>query len=433
MRMYDIIEKKRDGFELTDEEIRFFIEGYTDGSIPDYQASALCMAIFFQGMNDREITTLTMAMEKSGDTIDLSDFGTLSADKHSTGGVGDKTSLIVMPTVASLGAKVAKMTGRGLGHTGGTVDKLESIPGYQIALDSNAFLKQVHEIGIALVGQSGNLTPADKKLYALRDVTATVNSIPLITSSIMSKKLAAGAHNIVLDVKVGSGAFMKTPEDAAELATKMVTIGKMCGRKVTAVLSNMDAPLGYNIGNALEAKEAIEALKGRSKGDLYEVCLTLASNLIHSVFDLPLDEARCKVVEAIDNGSAFNTFRTWIKAQGGDVRVIDDPDQFEKAPIAYEIRSSKAGYLSRMDAEEIGLVSVMLGAGREKKEDSIDYSAGIILAKKTGEKVEEGDLLATLYTARENVLKDAERRYLGALSFSDTEPAKAPLISQVIA
>lgn len=432
MRMYDIIEKKRDGFELTDEEIRFFIEGYTDGSIPDYQASALCMAIFFQGMNDREITTLTMAMEKSGDTIDLSDFGTLSADKHSTGGVGDKTSLIVMPTVASLGAKVAKMTGRGLGHTGGTVDKLESIPGYQIALDSNAFLKQVHEIGIALVGQSGNLTPADKKLYALRDVTATVNSIPLITSSIMSKKLAAGAHNIVLDVKVGSGAFMKTPEEAAELATKMVTIGKMCGRKVTAVLSNMDAPLGYNIGNALEVKEAIEVLKGRSKGDLYEVCLTLASNLIHSVFDLPLDEARCKVVEAIDNGSAFNTFRTWIKAQGGDVRVIDDPDQFEKAPIAYEIRSSKAGYLSRMDAEEIGLVSVMLGAGREKKEDSIDYSAGIILAKKTGEKVEEGDLLATLYTARENVLKDAERRYLGALSFSDTEPAKAPLIYQVI-
>ena len=390
MRMYDIIEKKRDGFELTDEEIRFFIEGYTDGSIPDYQASALCMAIFFQGMNDREITTLTMAMEKSGDTIDLSDFGTLSADKHSTGGVGDKTSLIVMPTVASLGAKVAKMTGRGLGHTGGTVDKLESIPGYQIALDSKAFLRQVHEIGIALVGQSGNLTPADKKLYALRDVTATVNSIPLITSSIMSKKLAAGAHNIVLDVKVGSGAFMKTPEDAAELATKMVTIGKMCGRKVTAVLSNMDAPLGYNIGNALEVKEAIEVLKGRSKGDLYEVCLTLASNLIHSVFDLPLEEARCKVVEAIDNGSAFNTFRTWIKAQGGDVRVIDDPDQFEKAPIAYEIRSPKAGYLSRMDAEEIGLVSVMLGAGREKKEDSIDYSAGIILAKKTGEKVEEG-------------------------------------------
>jgi len=430
--MYDIIEKKRDGLELTDEEIRFFIEGYTDGSIPDYQASALCMAIYFRGMTDREITTLTMAMEHSGDTIDLSAFGSLSADKHSTGGVGDKTSLIVMPTVASLGAKVAKMTGRGLGHTGGTVDKLESIPGYRIALDSEAFLQQVREIGIALVGQSGNLTPADKKLYALRDVTATVSSIPLITSSIMSKKLAAGAHNIVLDVKVGSGAFMKTPEEAAELARKMVTIGKLCGRKVTAVLSNMDAPLGYNIGNALEVQEAIEVLQGRSKGDLYEVCLTLASNLIHSVFDLPLEEARQKVAEAIENGSAFQTFRTWIARQGGDVSVIDDPSLFAKAPIVYEIRSPRSGYLSRMDAEEIGLVSVLLGAGREKKEDSIDYSAGIRLAKKTGEKVQEGDLLATLYTARENVLPEAEKRYLGALSFAEDEPAKAPLIYQVL-
>ncbi len=432
MRMYDIIEKKRDGFELTDEEIRFFIKGYTDGSIPDYQASALCMAIYFRGMTDREITTLTMAMEHSGDTIDLSDFGTLSADKHSTGGVGDKTSLIVMPIVASLGAKVAKMTGRGLGHTGGTVDKLESIPGYRIALDSDAFLKQVHEIGIALVGQSGNLTPADKKLYALRDVTATVNSIPLITSSIMSKKLAAGAHNIVLDVKVGSGAFMKTPEAAAELAGKMVTIGKMAGRRVTAVLSNMDAPLGYNIGNALEVQEAIEVLKGRSKGDLYEVCLTLAANLIHSVFDLPLDEARAKVTAAIDDGSAFATFRSWISRQGGDVSVIDDPSLFAKAPLTYEIRSPKAGYIARMDAEEIGLVSVMLGAGREKKEDAIDYSAGIVLAKKTGEKVEEGDLLATFYTARGEILSAAEKRYLGALSFSEAEPEKAPLIYRVI-
>ena len=277
--MYDIIEKKRNGYSLSEEEIRFFIQGYTDGSIPDYQASALCMAIYFRGMDDQEISILTDAMAHSGDTVDLSRFGNLSADKHSTGGVGDKTSLIVIPVVASLGAKLAKMSGRGLGHTGGTVDKLESIPGYQTAMDGETFMQQVEKVGLAIVGQSGNLTPADKKLYALRDVTATVDSIPLITSSIMSKKLAAGAHNIVLDVKVGSGAFMKTPEQARELAVKMVTIGKLCGRNMAAVLSNMDVPLGTHIGNALEVKEALGVLRGEIHNDLREVCEVLASNI----------------------------------------------------------------------------------------------------------------------------------------------------------
>ncbi len=412
MRMYDIIEKKRDGLALSDEEIRFFVDGYTDGSIPDYQASALCMAIFFRGMNDREISVLTDAMAHSGDMIDLSRFGTLSADKHSTGGVGDKTSLIVMPIVAALGAKVAKMTGRGLGHTGGTVDKLESIPGYQIALDSERFLTQVEDIGISLVGQSGNLTPADKKLYALRDVTATVNSIPLITSSIMSKKLAAGAHNIVLDVKVGSGAFMKTPADGRALAEKMVSIGKLCGRNMTAVLTNMDVPLGHNIGNALEVREAVAVLKGESRGDLREVCIALASNLIRMVFDLTEEEARRRVIDALGSGAAFSKLKEWISAQGGDTRCLDDPSLFPATAFAYEIQSPVNGYIRKMDAERIGITSVMLGAGRETKDAPIDYSAGIVLCKKVGERVSAGETLATLYTNRESALAEAAEHYL---------------------
>lgn len=432
MRMYDIIEKKRDGLALSDEEIRFFVDGYTDGSIPDYQASALCMAIFFRGMNDREISVLTDAMAHSGDMIDLSRFGTLSADKHSTGGVGDKTSLIVMPIVAALGAKVAKMTGRGLGHTGGTVDKLESIPGYQIALDSERFLTQVEDIGISLVGQSGNLTPADKKLYALRDVTATVNSIPLITSSIMSKKLAAGAHNIVLDVKVGSGAFMKTPADGRALAEKMVSIGKLCGRNMTAVLTNMDVPLGHNIGNALEVREAVAVLKGESRGDLREVCIALASNLIRMVFDLTEEEARRRVIDALGSGAAFSKLKEWISAQGGDTRCLDDPSLFPATAFAYEIKSPVNGYIRKMDAERIGITSVMLGAGRETKDAPIDYSAGIVLCKKVGERVSAGETLATLYTNRESALAEAAEHYLTALTFGETPPEPQPLIYEIV-
>ena len=432
MRMYDIIEKKRDGLALSDEEIRFFVDGYTDGSIPDYQASALCMAIFFRGMNDREISVLTDAMAHSGDMIDLSRFGTLSADKHSTGGVGDKTSLIVMPIVAALGAKVAKMTGRGLGHTGGTVDKLESIPGYQIALDSEHFLTQVEDIGISLVGQSGNLTPADKKLYALRDVTATVNSIPLITSSIMSKKLAAGAHNIVLDVKVGSGAFMKTPADGRALAEKMVSIGKLCGRNMTAVLTNMDVPLGHNIGNALEVREAVAVLKGESRGDLREVCIALASNLIRMVFDLTEEEARRRVIDALGSGAAFSKLKEWISAQGGDTRCLDDPSLFPATAFAYEIQSPVNGYIRKMDAERIGITSVMLGAGRETKDAPIDYSAGIVLCKKVGERVSAGETLATLYTNRESALAEAAEHYLTALTFGETPPEPQPLIYEIV-
>ena len=432
MRMYDIIMKKRNGEELTKEEIRFFVDGYTAGEIPDYQASAFCMAVYFQGMTDRETFELTDAMAHSGDMVDLSRFGDLSCDKHSTGGVGDKTSMIVMPIVASLGAKAAKMTGRGLGHTGGTVDKLESIPGYDIALDPEEFLEQVEKIGIALVGQSGNLTPADKKLYALRDVTATVESIPLITSSIMSKKLAAGAKNIVLDVKVGSGAFMKTVEDATDLAEHMVSIGKYCGRKVTAVLTNMDVPLGHNIGNALEVKEAMMVLRGESKGDLYEVCKALASAILCSVFDLTREEAEEKVVRAIDDGSAFAKFKEWIGTQGGDVRYLENPALFRKAAYGYEVLAPQEGYIEKMDAEEIGMVSVMLGAGRETKEDPIDYSAGIVLKKKVGEKVLPGDVLCTFYTNKQKVLKEAEKRYLNALSFGAEEPAPEPLIYKII-
>ena len=364
--------------------------------------------------------------------IDLSRFGTLSADKHSTGGVGDKTSLIVMPIVAALGAKVAKMTGRGLGHTGGTVDKLESIPGYQIALDSERFLTQVEDIGISLVGQSGNLTPADKKLYALRDVTATVNSIPLITSSIMSKKLAAGAHNIVLDVKVGSGAFMKTPADGRALAEKMVSIGKLCGRNMTAVLTNMDVPLGHNIGNALEVREAVAVLKGESRGDLREVCIALASNLIRMVFDLTEEEARRRVIDALGSGAAFSKLKEWISAQGGDTRCLDDPSLFPATAFAYEIQSPVNGYIRKMDAERIGITSVMLGAGRETKDAPIDYSAGIVLCKKVGERVSAGETLATLYTNRESALAEAAEHYLTALTFGETPPEPQPLIYEIV-
>lgn len=432
MRMYDIILKKRGGAELSDEEISYFINGYTKGDIPDYQAAALMMAIYFQGMSARETVTLTQCMASSGDTVDLSCLGTLTVDKHSTGGVGDKTSLIVAPIVAALGAKVSKMSGRGLGHTGGTVDKLESIPGYQTTLSHTDFFKQVEKVGLALIGQSGNLTPADKKLYALRDVTATVDSIPLITSSIMSKKLAAGSHNIVLDVKVGSGAFMKTVEEAQELASQMVDIGKRCGRNIAAVLTNMDIPLGSAIGNALEIKEAVEVLRGNQKGALYEVCLALATQMISLTCDINEEQAQEKVIGCIDSGAAFEKMKEWIAAQGGDVSYIEDTTRFPESQYSLSVTAEQDGYISAMDAQEIGNICVLLGAGRADKNDTIDHTAGIVLHKKVGETVSVGESLCTLHTNRQSILTKAKNRYLKSLSITAEKPKSNPLIYKVI-
>lgn len=432
MRMYDIIQNKRNGLALSDEQIEFFIKGYTDGSIPDYQASALMMAIYFNGMDERETVTLTKAMAVSGDTVDLSQFGDYSADKHSTGGVGDKTSLIVAPIVASLGGKVTKMSGRGLGHTGGTVDKLESIPGYNISIPEEQFKKQIHKVGMAVIGQSGNLTPADKKLYALRDVTATVDSIPLIVSSIMSKKIAAGSKNIVLDVKVGSGAFMKTPEDAEILAKEMVKIGKKCGRNISALLTDMDTPLGSAIGNSLEIIEAVKVLKGEVNNDLKEVSLALASELVSLIFGISYEEAQKRAVDALESGLAYNKMKEWIDAQGGDVKFIENTELFKKSDYSLEVVSEFDGYIESMDAEAIGISSVILGAGRTTKEDEIDYSAGIILSKKTGDMVKKGDLICTLYSDNQESLQLAKEKYLSALKFSDKKPLEKPLVLKIV-
>ena len=428
MRMYDIIKKKRDGGALSKEEIDFFIKGYVDGSIPDYQASAFCMAVFYSGMTEEETANLTLSMAHSGDTVDLSRFGTLSADKHSTGGVGDKTTLIVAPICASLGCVMAKMSGRGLGHTGGTIDKLESIEGFNTALSPEEFFTQVEKTGIAVVGQTGNLTPADKKLYALRDVTATVDSLPLIASSIMSKKLAAGAHNIVLDVKCGSGAFMKTPEDAEALATEMVKIGKMCGRNTRAVITNMNRPLGNNIGNALEVQEAIDVLKNSGPEDLREVCLALATEIVASTKGISREEATILTNDALTSGKAYNKFIEWVKAQGATQNELN----FKKADYSYDVISETDGYIVSSDAEKIGISAVILGAGREKKEDTIDMSAGIILNKKTGDKVTKGDTIATLYSCNKNSFEGAKKQFLDALEFSENETIKEPLIYKVI-
>lgn len=432
MRMYDIIQKKRNAQELTDEEIAFFIRGYTKGDIPDYQASALTMAIFFNGMTDRETVSLTQQMAHSGDMVDLSMFGDLSADKHSTGGVGDKTSLIVAPIVAALGAKVTKMSGRGLGHTGGTVDKLESIPGYNTSIPQKEFIAQVESIGIALIGQSGNLTPADKKLYALRDVTATVDSIPLIVSSIMSKKIAAGSKNIVLDVKVGSGAFMKTPEDAEILAREMVKIGKGCGRNIAALITDMDTPLGSAVGNSLEIIEAVRVLRGELDNDLKAVSLALASELISLTFAISYDEAYERASAALSDGRAFAKMKEWIAAQGGNADYLDNTELFERSTFSSRVLAPKDGFILSMNAEEIGISSVILGAGRVKKEDSIDYSAGIVIEKKTGDAVRRGDILATLYSNNAESLGAAEEKYLSALCIGDEKPDEKPLIHKII-
>ena len=432
MRMYDIIKNKRDNKELTKEEIEFFVKGYTDGSIPDYQASALTMAIFFNGMTEKETAQLTLNMAKSGDMIDLSQFGNKTVDKHSTGGVGDKTTLIVAPIVASLGCVIAKMSGRGLGHTGGTVDKLEAIEGFNTSLTNEEFFKQVQNIGIAVVGQTGNLTPADKKLYALRDVTATVNSIPLIASSIMSKKLAAGSHTIVLDVKCGSGAFMKTPEDAKILAEEMVKIGKNNGRNMAAIITDMNTPLGKNIGNSLEVIEAVEILKGNGTEDLKFVACALASEIVSLSKNISIEEATTLVNTAISTGKAYEKFKEWIVAQGGNKNWIENPDLFPKAEYKEEIKAEKDCFIASMDAEEIGVSSVILGAGREKKEDAIDFSAGIILNKKSGDKITNGDIIATLYTNNKDSLKTSKEKFISSIKFSNEQPEKIPLIYETI-
>lgn len=404
MRMVDLIEKKRDGQALTQEEIEFFITGYTNGDIPDYQASSLAMAVFFQDMNDEERAALTMAMVNSGDVIDLSDINGIKVDKHSTGGVGDTTTLVLAPLVASVGVPVAKMSGRGLGHTGGTIDKLESVKGFHVEISEEKFVKLVNESKVAVIGQTGNLTPADKKLYGLRDVTGTVNSIPLIASSIMSKKIAAGADAIVLDVKTGNGAFMKTLEDAEALAHAMVSIGNNVGRNTMAIISDMGQPLGNAIGNALEVKEAIETLQGKGPEDLTELVMTLGSQMVvvgGKAKDL--EEARTMLQQAIEDESALETFRTFLENQDGDGSVVDDLSQLPQAKYKIELPAQSSGVVTEIIANEVGVASMMLGAGRQTKEDDIDLSVGLVLHKKVGDKVSEGDALLTIHSNRDNI------------------------------
>ncbi len=428
MRMYDLIETKKRGGALTKDEITYMVRGFVDGGIPDYQMSAMLMAIYFQGMNDQEITYLTLEMAHSGDMVDLSPIEGIKVDKHSTGGVGDKTTLVAGPMVASLGVKVAKMSGRGLGHTGGTVDKLESIPGFKTAIPREEFFDIVNRNGIAVIGQSGNMVPADKKLYALRDVTATVDSIPLIASSIMSKKLAAGSDSIVLDVKTGSGAFMKTLEESISLAQKMVSIGCLAGRRCCALITNMDIPLGYAIGNSLEMTEAIRTLKGEGPEDLTRVCLELAANMLHMAGKGTVEECRGMAEESIHDGSALKCLASMVKAQGGDESFIWKPEQFESPSCAYEVKAPEEGYISHMDTEGIGIASVLLGAGRNTKEDAIDYGAGIILKKKYGEKVMPGDVLAVLYADSQERIQAGADKFLSSCTISQDAPGPETLI-----
>ena len=428
MRMYDLIMKKRNGGVLTDAEIEFMIDGYVKGDVPDYQMSAMLMAIWFKGMNAHETTELTKVMAKSGDMIDLSAIQGKKVDKHSTGGVGDKTTLIAAPIVAACGGKVAKMSGRGLGHTGGTVDKLEAIPGYRTALDRREFFDIVNKHGVSVIGQSGNLAPADKKLYALRDVTATVDSIPLIASSIMSKKLAAGSDCILLDVKTGSGAFMKTLDDSIKLAQTMVSIGEGAGRRTVALITDMDTPLGHAIGNSLEVTESMDVLKGHGPKDLTEVSLQLAENMLYLVGKGTIEECRAMAEKSIADGSAFECFAAMVEAQGGDSSVLRDPEKFQKAPFKADVLADRDGYIVKMNAEECGIASVVLGAGREKKDSPIDFSAGIMMMKKYGEQVRKGEKLATLYTSKKESLAEAERMYKEAVVIGDEKPAAEPLV-----
>ncbi|MFQ3802455.1 pyrimidine-nucleoside phosphorylase [Staphylococcus equorum] len=431
MRMVDIIEKKRDGQVLTKEEIEFFITGYTNGDIPDYQASSLAMAVFFQDMNDEERAALTMAMVNSGDVIDLSDIHGTKVDKHSTGGVGDTTTLVLAPLVAAVGVPVAKMSGRGLGHTGGTIDKLESVEGFHVEISEEKFVKLVNEAKVAVIGQTGNLTPADKKLYGLRDVTGTVNSIPLIASSIMSKKIAAGADAIVLDVKTGNGAFMKTLEDAEALAHAMVSIGNNVGRNTMAIISDMGQPLGHAIGNALEVKEAIETLQGKGPEDLTELVMTLGSQMVvvgGKAKDL--EEARALLEKAIQDGSALESFRTFLENQDGDGSVVDDVSKLPQAKYQVALSAESSGFVTEIVANEMGVASMMLGAGRQTKDDDIDLSVGLVLHKKVGDRVDEGEPLLTIHSNRENV-DDVIEKLNQSITVSE-QGAEPTLIHKII-
>lgn len=429
MRMYDLIEKKKYGKVLTKNEIEWIVDGFTKGEIPDYQMAAWLMAVYYKGMNNEEMTQLTMAMAHSGDMLDLSAIKGIKVDKHSTGGVGDKTTLIVAPIVAACGVKVAKMSGRGLGHTGGTIDKLESIPGFRTTLSKEEFFDGVNQNGLCVIGQSGNITPADKKIYALRDVTATVDSIPLIASSIMSKKLAAGSDCILLDVKTGSGAFMTTIEGSRELAKKMVAIGKGANRQCAALITDMDIPLGFAIGNSLEVIEAVQVLNGEGPMDLREVSLNLSARMIHMAkitdsFEAAYDMA----IKVIEDKSALEKLKEMVSYQGGDVSVIEDTSKFPRAKFSMEVLADKDGYISHIDTHGCGIVSMVLGAGRETKDDIIDMAAGIILHKKYGEFVHKGESIATLYTNTEKNLINASKILLKAYVLNDIKPVDKPLI-----
>jgi len=432
MRIYDIIAKKRDGLELTKEEIEFFIKEFTKGNITDYQASALLMAICIRGMNIKETSYMTKEMAASGDMTDLSMINGIKVDKHSTGGVGDKTSLIVAPIVASFGVPVAKMSGRGLGHTGGTIDKLESIKGFNTSLSQEEFVNNVNSINMALVGQTGNLVPADKKLYALRDVTATVESIPLIAASIMSKKIAGGADAIVLDVKCGSGAFMKTLGEATELAKTMVQIGNEVNRKTIALITNMNEPLGFNIGNALEIKEVVETLKGNGPKDLENICIELATQMLCLAQKGSEQELREKVKEKIQNGEALNKFREFVQAQGGDTEFINNLELLPKAEYIVKIKSESAGYIKAINTEALGSTLVMMGGGRTKKDDVIDYSVGLIVHKKIGDFVSENDEIAEIHINDKSNIDEVIEKIKKSYSYSKEEVQKSDIIYSII-
>ena len=428
IRMYDLIQKKKEGKALTTEEIDFMIAGFTKGEIPNEQMAAFSMAVYFQGMSHEETAALTMAMANSGDTVDLSGIDGIKMDKHSTGGVGDKTTFVVMSIVASLGVKVAKMSGRGLGHTGGTLDKIESIPGFKIEFEPDEFLNIVRDVGACLAGQTADLAPADKRLYALRDVTATVDNISLIATSVMSKKIASGADGIVLDVKTGSGAFMKSFENSLELARSMVNIGESCGRKMIALITDMNVPTGKNIGNALEVIEAIDVLKGAGPADLRDICIELSANMMHLATGSEIEGCRQQVREQLDSGAAFEKFAHIVAAQNGDVSYLHDTSLFEKAKITHDVIAPVSGYIHQMNAEGCGLASCMLGAGRQTVDDVIDYGAGIVLKFKTGDFVKQGDILATFYTNNKASLAAAEDVFLKGFKFTTTTPTKPPLI-----
>lgn len=433
MNMYDLIVKKKRGEELSEEEIRYMITDYTNGNIPDYQMSAMTMAICFQGMTPEETKNLTLAMAESGDMLDLSAIEGIKVDKHSTGGVGDKTSLVLGPMVASLGVAVAKMSGRGLGHTGGTIDKLESFTGFHTSLSNEQFIKNVNEIHMAIVGQTADLAPADKKLYALRDVTGTVDQLSLISSSIMSKKLASGADAIVLDVKTGDGAFMKTLEDSIALAEAMVSIGKLAGRKMTAVISEMDQPLGNAVGNALEVKEAIETLKGNGPADLVELVLTLGSHMVLAAKKAnSLEEAREKLELSLKDGSAFETFKSFVVAQGGSEEEVLHPEKLPAAKYVDEVICMEEGYVSKIQTEEIGRISLLLGGGRETKESEIDLAVGLVLMKKHGDKVACGEALAEIHANDLEKLALAKERLLKAYTIVGEKVEKKPVIKKII-